>query len=171
MAAGKLYLNVSAGSSAMGQMVVFNSCDTPINIETGANINSVTNQTTPTVVASPGAVVLTAREQIPINVTVNVPANATPGTQWVGGVAAIETANKSNANGATLQVGVRETIIVTALPPLPVNYLTYVIPVIIVVLIVVLIIYLILHRRKTAKGTGKKPAATKKSKPEKRRKR
>jgi uncharacterized membrane protein len=156
-------------------MTVFNSCDTPIYIETGANINSVTNQTTPTVKVSPGAVVLTAREQIPINVTVDMPANATPGTQWVGGVAAIESSNSTKVGAANLQVGVRETLKITALSQ-PLNFYEFellAISVIIIVVLLMLIIYLAVSKHNAIKDLRKNRnlPATKKIKPTRHRRR
>jgi hypothetical protein len=175
MDAAKIHLNVSAGQSATGSMTIFNNCDTPINFETGADIQPVTNQTTPTVDVSPGSGVLTGHQQLTISITISMPANATPGTQWIGGAAAMQISNSSRGGGANLQVGVRTTITVTALAPPPINYLNYLLPAI-AVIIVVLIIYFILRKKKTAKGekktakNEKKPAAVKKNKPAKRRK-
>jgi hypothetical protein len=177
MDAAKIHLNISAGSSATGQMIIFNTCDNPINFDTGGAIDRIINQTTPTLITSPAHGVLGVREQLPINITVNMPANATPGTEWSGAAAVMEVSNNSRAGGANFQVGVRTSIKVTTLVAVPTNYLVYEILAIAVV-IVLLVIFFILRKRKAAKGGEKKPAkgkkkpaATRKPKAAKRRKR
>jgi hypothetical protein len=176
MDATNVIINVSPGYSATGHMTIFNNCDTPIDFNTGGDIQPVTNQTTPTLSMSPGIGILTGHQQLTINITITMPANATPGTEWTGGVAAMQISNSSRVGGANLQLGVRTMLTAVALFP-PINFYEFellAIAVIIIIVLVMLLIYFVISKHSAIKKLSKSEkelAATKKVKQARRRRR
>ncbi|MGA3021049.1 MAG: hypothetical protein ABSD68_03820 [Candidatus Micrarchaeales archaeon] len=172
LVAGPVHLNVSAGYGATGHVTIFNNCDNPLNFDTAGLINPMINQTTPNITTSPKHGVLVGHEQLSFNVTVFMPPNAIPGTNWTGGAVAMEVANASIPGAANLQGGVTKIITITTLAA-PVNFLQFellAIAVIIIVVLVMLVIYLIMSKKRVEKKHArieKKLAAIERFKPPK----
>ncbi len=73
------------------------------------------NQTTPTITITPEYGTIAPYSTFPVNVTVSMPLNNTPGAvTWTVIISAVEASNASNPGGAVLQEGVAKIVSIQA---------------------------------------------------------
>ena len=104
--AGQPVFNVSAGGTQTLNITLLNSGDAPIGYSAiPPSLNTIPNETTPTVTISPMSGVIAPHGQFKVAITVSIPLEDKPGLAWTGPVQFLQASNVSNPGGAVLQVG------------------------------------------------------------------
>lgn len=154
LVAGKFNVNVSVGYSGVGYFYIVNNCEHPMNFTTAAKIYATANEPTPDISISPAAGSMVAHQEQQINVTIDMPSNATVGSSWSGGAAASEVSNSSVPGAANIGVGVLKILTISAIAA-PVNYFQYEeVAIVILILVVLAIVLFYLSKRKKKANTG-----------------
>ncbi len=124
--AGPLNFNVNTSGSQTMQLTVINSGSTPIGFKVlQPSLQSIPNETTPTVTISPLNGTIAPYKQQLINVTVYISGSDKPGLHWSGFIQVIQQTNQTNPGGAVIQSGVAKMISINSTQPvgIPLEYL------------------------------------------------
>ncbi len=115
--AGSLNFNVQVGHNQTLQMHLGNSGNVPVGFKIQLpSITEQDNQSPPIITASPLYGVVQPYSTFPVNITVFMPLNDTPGaTTWSVIISAVQSNNASNPGGAVIEEGVAKIASISAI--------------------------------------------------------
>ncbi|MFI5412930.1 MAG: hypothetical protein ACHQX1_03490 [Candidatus Micrarchaeales archaeon] len=127
---GQLHFNIIPGQSQSIQWTLLNEGNTsisvqmlgpaPTQLQLTSNAMTSANQIPPTVYLTPANATIPEHSTVPVNITVFMPYNDTPGlASWEGILSAQEYTNQTNPGGAVIIEGVAKILTIASIKPPP----------------------------------------------------